>query len=201
MDKQALDHFKTRDPVLHRLALRVGKLEAIQRERPQRYFARLCREIICQQLSGKAGDTIFGRFVKLFPASLIRPSDVMNLSHDQLRAVGMSHAKADYLRHLAEAIVQRRLKINQYEAMDDQAIVADLIMVKGIGQWTAEMFLMFVMGRPDVFSYGDLGLRKAIFKLYRLKPGRSAKQMQLIVDRWSPHKTYAARLLWASLEP
>ena len=112
----------------------------------------------------------------------------------------MSHAKARYLKHLAEEIVHGDLPIFHLNSMTDQEIISKLTKVKGIGPWTAEMFLMFTLGRDDVFSFGDLGLKKAVIKIYGFKKDPTRKQIEKIISSWSPYKTYASRILWASLE-
>jgi DNA-3-methyladenine glycosylase II len=198
--KHILKHFKKNDPVLYSYFLKTGKLEPIQKDTPGNYFSRLCREIIGQQLSDKSSEAIISRFNVLFSGRCARPSDVISLSHDKLRATGMSHAKARYVRNLAEAIVRRELSVARLDSMTDGEVVAELTKIKGIGPWTSEMFLMFTLGREDVFSHGDLGLRKAIKKLYGFKKDPTKKKVEKIISRWSPYKTYASRVLWMSLE-
>lgn len=200
MNKKILKHFKKYDPVLHSYGQKIGTLPPIKKDRPENYFFRLSKEIICQQLSNKAGNAIFGRFQKLFPQELVQPLDILSISHTQLRATGMSNAKARYVRNLAEEITHGDLQVFHYEVMADEEIIADLIRVKGIGRWTAEMFLMFTLGREDVFSYGDLGLKKGLMKIYALKKEPTKTQIEEIVAKWSPYKSYGSRILWESLE-
>lgn len=197
--KKIIDHFKKFDPFLYPYFQNVRKIQPIKKGHPSSYFSHLCKEIICQQLSDKSGDAIFARFIKLFPNNLVQHLDILSISHEKLRSTGMSHAKADYLRNLAEAINHGDLPIFHLDSMTDKEVIEQLTKVKGIGPWTAEMFLMFAMGREDVFSFGDLGLRKAVQKIYRFKKRPTIKQMEKIVSRWSPYKTYASRALWASL--
>ncbi|KKT38312.1 MAG: HhH-GPD family protein [Candidatus Gottesmanbacteria bacterium GW2011_GWB1_44_11c] len=116
------------------------------------------------------------------------------------KSTGMSHAKARYVRNLAEAIVSGELDVAHLDCLTDEDVIAKLSKVKGIGPWTSEMFLMFVLGREDVFSHGDLGLRKGIKKIYGLKKDPTKKKIENIISRWSPYKTYASRILWMSLE-
>jgi len=200
MDKKILNHFKKHDPVLYGYSLRIGPLEKIKKEKPLKYFHRLSREIICQQLSGASGDAIFNRFLKLFPDQIITPKHVVSVTHEALRNVGMSHAKADYVANLAHAVIDNDVNFIRFDSMTDQEVIDELTKVKGIGHWTAEMFLMFVLGRPDVFSHGDLGLRKAIRRIYGFKNEPARNQIETVVTKWSPYKTFASRLLWASLE-
>lgn len=177
----------------------LGEPDPIQPLEPHQYFQRLCREIINQQLSSKAGDTIYQRFLQLFPQAVVTPQAVLALTPETIRAVGASNSKVKYIQSLAQTIAEEQLFLTSLSQMDDAAVIAALTQVKGIGRWTAEMFLIFTLGRPDVFSYGDLGLRKALVKLYNLSPTPTREEMERIVNRWSPHRSYAARLLWASL--
>ncbi|HCM82651.1 MAG: putative DNA-3-methyladenine glycosylase [Candidatus Gottesmanbacteria bacterium GW2011_GWA2_44_17] len=195
-----LKHFKKSDPVLYSYFLKIGTLEPIKKDKSRNYFSRLCREIIGQQLSDKSSSAILSRFNALFSNRRARPSDLISLSHDQLRQTGMSHAKARYVRNLAEAIVSGELDVAHLDCLTDEDVIAKLSKVKGIGPWTSEMFLMFVLGREDVFSHGDLGLRKGIKKIYGLKKDPTKKKIENIISRWSPYKTYASRILWMSLE-
>lgn len=195
-----LNHFKKNDAVLYAYFRKVGTLEPIKKDAPKYYFHRLVREIIGQQLSDKSSSAILARFNALFPKTFSKPSDIMKVSHDTLRATGMSHAKAKYVRNLAEAIDRKKLYLSDTDSMTDEDVVAELTKVKGIGPWTAEMFLMFVLAREDVFSFGDLGLRKAMKNIYGFKKDPTKKQMEKIIKRWSPYKTYASRVLWMSLE-
>ncbi len=200
MNKKIFNHFKKNDPILYSYVVRVGELETIKKDRPENYFYRLCRDIICQQLSNKAGQSIFGRFKKLFPNGLVTARDIFSISHERLRTSGMSNAKARYVKNLAEAIIHGNLPISYLDLMTDEEILKVLTKVKGIGPWTAQMFLMFTLGRENIFSHGDLGLRKGIMKVYKFKTEPTKKQIEKIVAKWPPYKTYASRILWASLE-
>jgi len=198
--KKILKHFKKNDPVLYSYFLKIGTLEPIKKDTPNNYFSRLCKEIIGQQLSDKSSEAILSRFNKLFSNRRARPSDVISLPHKILRQTGMSHAKARYVRNLAEAIVGGELNVSRLDRLTDDDVITKLSKVKGIGPWTSEMFLMFVLGREDIFSHGDLGLRKGIKKIYGFKKDPTKKQIENIISRWSPYKTYASRVLWQSLE-
>jgi len=200
MDSATLKHFNQNDPLLYSWILKVGKLEPIKKDRPENYFFRLCREIVCQQLSDKSGAAIFGRFKKLFPNEAVDAIKLLSLSHEQLRGSGMSNAKARYVRNLAENITHGELQIFHFDSMNDEEVIKELTKVKGIGPWTAEMFLMFTLGREDVFSFGDLGLKKGLIKIYGFKIEPTQKQIEKIISKWSPYKTYASRILWASLD-
>ncbi|HMQ02126.1 MAG TPA: DNA-3-methyladenine glycosylase [Candidatus Doudnabacteria bacterium] len=176
------------------------KLEP-HRRLPRTHFEALVEAIISQQLSVKAADTIFARFVALFPRSKFpKPEAVLKLSLAKFRAVGISGQKSLYIKDLSARIVSRELKLNSLHKLDNEAVIDELTKVKGIGRWTAEMFLMFTLRRPDVFSTGDLGLRNAIQKLYNMKTPPTERQLERISKRWVPHRTTAARYLWKSLE-
>ncbi|MBI3955256.1 DNA-3-methyladenine glycosylase 2 family protein, partial [Candidatus Gottesmanbacteria bacterium] len=163
-------------------------------------FSDLCETIINQQLSGKAGETIFRRFKKLFSKDLINPEELCKLSAEKIRKVGTSNSKVKYLKDLAEKIHRKEIDLENLAEKDDLTIKNSLMKIKGIGPWTAEMFLMFSLARQDIFSLGDLGLRKAIQKLYAFKKKPTDKQIEKLSKKWIPYRTYAARILWRSME-
>ena len=200
MDKTIAQHFKKKDPILFGYLKQVGPIENLQGDFPRNYFFRLCKEIVCQQLSSKAGHVIFSRFKNVFPKGIICPEAVLATSHEILRNSGISHAKARYVRNLAESVISGELDFKNFKKLSNEQIVEKLTKVKGIGYWTAEMFLMFTMGREDVFSHGDLGLRKAIKKVYKFKKEPSKEQIEKIVGKWSPYKTYGCMILWRGLD-
>lgn len=196
MDKKIVQHFKKKDPILFSYLKQVGPIDDLQGDLPKNYFFRLCREIACQQLSSKAGRVIFSRFKNVFPKGIVCAEAVLATPHETLRNSGISHAKARYVRNLAESVVRGDLDFKNFRKLSNEQIVEKLTKVKGIGLWTAEMFLMFTMGREDVFSPGDLGLRKAIKKVYKFKKEPSKEQIEKIVSQWSPYKTYGSLILW-----
>ena len=186
------------------------------------YFRSLAESIISQQLSGKAADTITARFVKLFrkpgsrssagakrgarTAELSLPGkpfptaqDVLAISPAKIRGTGVSGAKVKYLKDLARHVKDKRLDFHKFPKWTDEEVIQHLTAVHGIGRWTAEMFLMFSLGRPDVFSTGDQGLKNAIRKLYGFKKEPTAKQMMKLAEVWRPHRSAASRYLWKSL--
>lgn len=197
MHRVVASHFRRVDPVLAGIA---NKIRPFTIERSKDPFSDLIESIICQQLSEKAGETIFGRFQKLFSGGSISPKKLLSLPDEQIRTVGTSWSKVVYIKNIARAVVFGELNLPKLEKLDDEAVVAELTKIKGIGRWTAEMFLMFTLGREDVFSYGDLGLRKAMKKLYGFKKDPTMKQMGRIVNKWKPYRTWAARILWRSLD-
>ncbi|MDD5750456.1 MAG: DNA-3-methyladenine glycosylase 2 family protein [Candidatus Pacebacteria bacterium] len=199
MKKEVEKHFQTNDPLLFAWLEKIGPIDDLQGDVPSNYFFRLCKEIVKQQLSDKAGHAIFTRFKNVFPKGAIRPENVLAVSHQTLRDSGISHAKARYVRNLAEAVVGGDLDFKKFRKLDNEQVVEKLIQVKGIGRWTAEMFLMFTLGREDVFSHGDLGLRKGIMKVYRLRKEPTKERIEKIVSRWSPYKTYGCRILWGAI--
>lgn len=170
------------------------------KKRPKsKYFSSLCSDIISQQLSDKAATTIYNRFVKVLPNKKVTPDTVLNLSDGRLRKAGMSWAKASYLRNLAVATKKGELKLNALPKFPDEQVIRELVKVKGIGDWTAEMFLIFSLGREDVYSHGDQGLRTAIIKLYNLRIPTRAR-IDRIVNKWKPYRSYGCIALWHSLD-
>ncbi len=200
MDKEILEHFRNKDPLLYTFAVKVKSLTHYKKGGTKNYFLRLCREIISQQLSTAAGDTIFTRFTKLYKTEGVNPKAVLSTPHEKLLSVGMSNSKARYVKNLAAAVQNKTLDLDRIDEMPDAKIKQELVKIKGIGPWTAEMFLMFTLLRPDVFSPGDLGLRKAIKKIYGFKKDPSPRTISRIVSKWAPYRTYASLVLWQSLE-
>lgn len=194
-----LNHFKKVDPVLYKVALSLGEIKPYEIRNSGDYFSDLCEAIVGQQLSGKASDTIWGRFKKLFPKEKVIPQNVLKVSEDKMREAGMSWAKARSVKDLARKVDEKLVKLDKLDQLSDQEILTELIQVKGIGSWTAEMFLMFTLGRPDIFSHGDLALVKAIRNIYKLE-NPSRDEIETIVCKWSPYKSLACRIFWRSLE-
>jgi DNA-3-methyladenine glycosylase II len=163
-------------------------------------FRDLLEAIINQQLSGKAAATIFGRFLGLFPKEQNpMPEDILKLSEETLRSCGLSHQKASYLQSLSTEIVSQRLVLETLHLLPDEDVIFALTKVKGIGRWTAEMFLIFSLGRLDTFSVGDLGLRTAVAKLYGVDR-EDKEKIEEISKQWSPYRSLASLFLWKSLE-
>ncbi len=141
-------------------------------------------------------DSSFGRVEALVGRKTFVPEQILALSETELRACGLSQAKASTIRGVAEAIVAGKMNMKTLHLLPDEDVIALLRSIKGIGPWTAEMILMFSLGRTDIFSKGDLGLRKGIMKLYGLKKLPSDRKMDELARAWSPYRTYAARVLW-----
>lgn len=197
MYKIALAHFKASDPILYRVSL---KYKNIRLSKSDDYFVSLCREIIGQQLSTRVARVIFERFKNLFPDKKITPKHTLAIPEGTMRSVGTSWAKAIYIKDIAEKVTAKKIRLNLLHTLTDEQVIAELTQIKGVGTWTAEMFLMFSLGRPDVFSYGDLGLQNAIRTLYKLKNKPSVHKMTRLSKKWIPYRTYAALILWEVLD-
>lgn len=195
--EKAKKYLKKQDPILANL---IAQIDLSAREFDGNYFDSLVESIISQQLSVKASDTIYTRFKKLFKNERINPEEVLDMDTDTIRATGISYQKIGYIKDLARKTIESGIVFEQFEIMTDEEIITELVKVKGIGRWTAEMFLMFSMGRPDVFSYGDLGLQNAIQRLYGLKEKPTKEQAEAVSEKWKPYRTLACRYLWKSLE-
>ena len=163
-------------------------------------FRSLAEAIIYQQLSGKAADTICKRFVALFPGEFPAPSDVLKIKMAKLRFAGLSGQKGAYLKDLALKCKDGTIDPKQFAKMSDQDIIAHVTAVKGIGEWTAHMFLMFTLGRPDVLPTGDLGVRKGFQRLFKLRSLPSPERMQTLAKPWLGHRTLASFYLWRLLD-
>lgn len=198
MNKKIVNHFKKADPILYKALEKSGKIEH-QIVAPENYFEVLCESIVSQQLSVKAGDTIFGRFKKLFKDEKINPKAILKIKDEKIRECGLSNAKVKYIKDLAQKIDNQEVRLEKLNELSDEEVIIELTKIKGIGKWAGEMFLMFSLGREDIFSHGDLGLKNAIKKLYGLE-NPTKEQLEEIVIKWSPYRTYASRVLWRSLD-
>jgi DNA-3-methyladenine glycosylase II len=195
--RKARIHLSKADPILARIIAEVGPV-GIQPRRER--FQALARAIIFQQLAGAAANAIYGRFIGLFPdVEFPSPEQVLAKTDAELRAVGLSEKKALYIKDLAAHIRDRKLDFHRFHRMTDEEIIEHLIMVKGIGRWTAEMFLMFNLGRPDVMPADDLGVQNAVRRHYRMRQRPSRKRLLKHAERWRPYRTAAAWYLWRSL--
>jgi DNA-3-methyladenine glycosylase II len=163
------------------------------------YFESLANAIIGQQLSGRVTEVIWKRLSDLL-AGDINPKKLIETSDENLRAIGISNAKVSYLKNLSLAILQGTLDLDKLDLMQDDEVMKQLTAIKGIGNWTAEMFLIFSLNRPDVFSDGDGGLYRAVKKAYKLEKDPTRQQLQEISDKWRPYRTFASLYLWKSLE-
>lgn len=159
----------------------------------------MVESIVSQQLSIKVADVIFGR-VKQLAGSDFSPGKLLLVSVEDLRTAGLSYSKASYVHNIARAWEEGLVDSGALATMDDAAVIEALVQIKGVGQWTAEMFLMFTLGRPDVFSAGDYGLRKAISLAYEIPLESKPIVFTQLAQQWAPHRTLASRILWKSLE-
>ncbi len=191
------EHFAKNDPTLFKW---IAQIEAFELVEHQNYFEELSSSIVSQQLSTKVADVIWGRLIKLFPEEKVTPEIILQLSEADLRAVGLSFAKIKYIKDLATRVLNGDVHLEKISKLSDEEIIVELTKVKGIGKWTAEMFLMFTLARPNVFSHGDLGLKKGIQKVYELAEMPTEEEMLELEKNWQPYKTYASRILWKSLE-
>src|SRR5262249_12737194 len=181
------------------LIKRIGPCGMADRQRPDHLTA-LLGAIVSQQLSTKAAATIFGRFRALFPAGAITDAhDLSKLDDAALRGVGLSRQKVAYLRDLSARIIDGRLNLEELDTLEDEEVVARLVAVKGFGRWTAEMFLMFRLHRPDVLPVGDLGIVNAVQRLYRLRKRPDPKRLMKLGEPWRPYRSVACWYLWQSL--
>ncbi|HEX6715237.1 MAG TPA: DNA-3-methyladenine glycosylase [Thermoleophilaceae bacterium] len=185
-----------------RLIDEIGPLSVKRRKRgrPDDAYGTLVRSITGQQLSTKAAATIYGRLTELYGGRTPTPREIIATEPEQLRAVGLSNAKAAYLRDLAEHIVDGELPVERLAEMPDAEVYELLTAIKGLGRWTVDMFLMFHLGRPDILPVGDLGIRKAIQIHYGLQELPKAAEMEQLADAWRPHRTLASLYLWESLD-
>ena len=162
-----------------------------------RYFEALLKNIIYQQLSGKAAKTIYNRFLKLFETTQYpSPDDILNTPVEHLKGVGLSNQKVTYILDLSKKYVEGTLELDELNEKSDKEVSDQLIQVKGIGQWTADMFLMFTLNREDIFPLGDLGVKKGVAIIENLPEPPTEKHMAEISEKWQPYRTIAAWYMW-----
>jgi DNA-3-methyladenine glycosylase II len=190
------------DPVLAEVIDAVGALPDPRTGRPDRddHYGALVRAITGQQLSVSAARAIYGRLTARFGDRPPTPQEILADEPEELRAAaGLSRAKVSYLRSLAEHVLSGELELARLDELGDEEVVAELVAVKGLGLWTAQMFLMFQLERPDVLPVGDLGIRRAIERAYSLEELPDPETMERLAERWRPYRTLACRYLWRSL--
>jgi DNA-3-methyladenine glycosylase II len=193
---EALKHLAVTDTRLAAIIKSVGEYEIKLRKNP---FRSLVEAIIYQQLAGSAADAIYKRFVKIY-GRFPRPAQLLATKQAKLRAAGLSARKIEYLKDLAARVSDGRLNLIQLPKLPDEQVIEQLVQVKGIGRWTAEMFLIFCLGRPDVLPVDDLGLRKAMQKAYSLVELPSPENMRKIAQPWKPYCSVGTWYMWKSLE-
>jgi DNA-3-methyladenine glycosylase II len=197
---RARRYLMRRDPKLGALIRKVGRCR-LPEARTRAPFAALVRAILAQQLSGKAAETIHQRVLALVGGlDALTPAALLAVDPDALRAAGVSRPKISYLRDLAEHVADGRLDLAALEDHDDEQVIEAITAVKGLGRWSAEMFLMFRLNRPDVFPVADLGIVKGVQKLFGLKRRPAPRTMVRLAEPWRPYRSVAAWYLWRILE-
>jgi DNA-3-methyladenine glycosylase II len=197
----AVDTLREADPVLRRVIDEVGSIEDFYAGRPTDHYGTLVRSIVGQQLSTRAAASIYARLLERFGGKTPTPEEVLADDPDALRtAAGLSHAKVRYLRSLAEHVLDGSLALDSLPDLPDDEVIAELTAVKGIGVWSAHMFLMFHLHRPDVLPVGDLGIRRAVKVHYGLAELPTPAELTEIAEPWRPHRTLACIYLWRSLQ-
>lgn len=197
--RKAVNHLRKSDPVLAKLIAEIGPCR-YDRQNFGTHFDALCRSIIFQQLSTKAASTIRDRFLNQFENRTPTPEALLAIPEEKLRAVGLSRQKSAYLRDLAGKVHTGALPLDHLGTLGDAEVIEYLVQVKGIGVWTAQMFLMFQLGRLDVLPDLDLGIRNAIKRAYRVRGVPTAKRIAKIGEPWRPYASIACWYLWRSLD-
>jgi DNA-3-methyladenine glycosylase II len=193
------------DPTMAALIDRVGKIDISTRlrrrreERPADAYGALLRAIVGQQLSTKAARTIYGRVLEIFDGATPSPGQLLEASEADLRGAGLSGRKVEYIRDLASHVLDGELELDRLHQLSDEEVIAEIVAVRGLGQWTAEMFLIFHLERPDILSGGDLGIRKAVQIEYGLGEMPTPTRVLEIGEPWRPHRSLASLYLWESL--
>jgi DNA-3-methyladenine glycosylase II len=202
---QASKQLAASDPTMAALIERLGKIDIATRlrrrseERPADAYGALLRAIVGQQLSTKAARTIYGRVLELFDGSTPTPEQLLEADEAGLRGAGLSGRKVEYVRDLASHVIDGELELDRLGELSDEEVIEEIVAVRGLGVWTAEMFLIFHLERPDVLSGGDLGIRKAVQVEYGLKEMPSPTRVLEIGEPWRPHRSLASLYLWESL--
>ena len=198
----ALRRLRGTDPVMARLVDEHATLvrRELEQERLGDAYGALLRSIVGQQLSTKAAATIYGRMIEIFGGHAPSPRQLLEADPDAIRAAGLSRPKIAYLRDLAVHVEQGALELDRLPELPDEEVVAQLTAIKGLGEWTAHMFLMFHLRRPDILPVGDQGIRRAVQAEYRLRKPPERERLEMLARPWRPHRTLACLLLWSSLD-
>jgi DNA-3-methyladenine glycosylase II len=160
---------------------------------------RICASIMSQQLSTRVADVIYERFLNLFDGKEPQPDEILRVNHETLRGIGLSNNKVTYVHNVARFAIEQGMEHRKLSGMDDEELIEYLTQIKGVGRWTAEMILMFSLGREDIFSADDLGIQKAMMHLYKIRQHDKKKlknRMIRIAESWVPYRTYACMHLW-----
>lgn len=190
-----LTYLTKKDPILGSIISSVGDYELVLNKN---YYLKLVSSIIGQQLSVKAAGTIFSRVENL--CKEITPKNILAIEDEILREAGVSRPKIKYIKHLSEEVISNRIDLYNLGNLANEEVISELTKIKGIGRWTAEMFLIFSLGRMDIFSTADVGLRRSIKLNYSLEDLPSNDEIVSISDLWKPYRTVASLYLWASLD-
>ena len=195
--RKAIVHLKKADPVMRAIIERVG---AYRIEHRDPSFETLVRSIVYQQLSGRVAAVILGRLIAMLPSGKVTPEAILKLTPARMRKAGLSKQKTTYIRDLARKTLKGHVKFETLAELADHEVIEHLTQVKGIGVWTAHMFLIFALRRPDILATGDLGVRAAIRKAYQLEELPHPQQMEELAVAWRPYCSVAVWYLWRSLE-
>lgn len=196
VDMEQIAALSSKDPALGKLLV---QLEPVEITLQEDLFVSLASAIVGQQLSNRVAEVLWERLNSLAHGE-VTPDIILSVEHEELRKIGISYAKIDYLKSLAAAVENGTLVLEELHLLEDDEIIQQLTKVKGIGPWTAEMFLIFSMGRTDVFSAGDGGLQRAVKWLYQLNQVPGMEEMKQISGRWKPYRTIAALYLWRAID-
>jgi DNA-3-methyladenine glycosylase II len=202
MPVKAHERLTASDPVMARLVAELGELtiEARRRRRPPvDAYGMLLRSVVGQQLSVKAAATIYGRVLDLFDGKTPAPEKLLEIEPERLRKAGLSGRKVEYVRDLAAHVLSGELELDRLDELDDEEVVAEITAVRGFGVWSAHMFLIFFLERPDVLPTGDLGIRNAAMRAYGLEAPPTPAELTEIAEAWRPHRSLACIYLWESL--
>jgi DNA-3-methyladenine glycosylase II len=200
----AIAHLRAADDVLAAIIDEVGGAAGLgdrRRGRPADHYGALVRSIVGQQLSTKAARSIYGRLTDRFGGRTPTPAEVLEDDAEELRAAaGLSRAKVSFLRSLAEHVLEGSLELERLDELPDEEVIAELTAVRGLGAWSAHMFLMFHLQRPDVLPVGDLGIRRSVMQRYGLPELPAPAELERIAEPWRPYRTLACLFLWQSLD-
>jgi DNA-3-methyladenine glycosylase II len=199
----ALDELRSADEVIAGLIDDFGSPDEVLRRRGRRpgdAYGALLRSIVGQQLSTKAARTIYERLTELFGGRAPTPAELLEADPESIRGAGLSRPKVAYLRDLAEHVEDGELELDRLSELPDEEVSAQLTAIKGLGQWTVDMFLIFHLGRPDVLPVGDLGIRRAVQVNYGLEELPKPAELEAIAEPWRPYRSLASLYLWTSLD-
>jgi DNA-3-methyladenine glycosylase II len=200
---EGTEHLREADPVMRELIDTFGPLDEVLRRRgrrPERPYGALLRSIVGQQLSTYAARAIWDRVLALYDGRVPTPEELLATDDEKLRAAGNSYPKIKYMKSLAEHVISGELELDRLDQLSDEEIYDELTAVKGIGEWSADMFLLFHLGRPDVLPVGDQGIRRAAMKAYRLRKLPTPDRLRRLARPWRPYRSLASLYLWRSLD-